>query len=150
MNAENKRYIILLRLLLISAGVAWGVSVAGLVFPWSTVDRQLQDLGARPIDDPMIQYWLKMAAAVYTLIGGFYLVVALRPAKYRAVIPLIGPLHLVLAAILLANGLTLRIDPIPLCVDVGFCLCVGAGLIAVNRKLRSVLKCVSNLEGKKT
>ena len=44
MNAENKRYIILLRLLLISAGVAWGVSVAGLVFPWSTVDRQLQDL----------------------------------------------------------------------------------------------------------
>ncbi|MCD6392401.1 MAG: hypothetical protein J7M40_02730 [Planctomycetes bacterium] len=136
MNEIEKKYLLLLRVFLLSAAVAWGCSVLGLVLPWAMVDKELQGLGAGPIDDVMVQYWLKMAAAVYTLGGCFFVMVAIWPIKYRAVIGFVGCLHMILGAVLLGNGLVLGIEAIPLYVDVGFCFCVGLGIFAANRKLR--------------
>lgn len=143
MNETDKKYLLLLRVFLLSAAVAWGCSVLGLVLPWSMVDKELQGLGAGAIDDTMVQYWLKMAATVYTLGGCFFVLVAIRPIKYRAVIGFVGYLHMILGAVLLGNGLVLGIEAIPLYVDVGFCFCVGLGILAANRKLREYFKQVS-------
>ncbi|MBE0535183.1 MAG: hypothetical protein IH624_05890 [Phycisphaerae bacterium] len=136
MTPSCQKYLLLLRLLLISAGVAWGVSVAGLVLPWAMVEKELRGLGAGTVDDVMVQYWLKMAAAVYTALGCFYVWVAIRPVRYRAVIGLIGWLHVILGAVFLVNGQMLGVGAIPLYVDVGFCFCVGLGIVAVNGRLR--------------
>ena len=136
MNDHDKKHLLLLRVFLISAALASGCSLLGLVLPWSVVDKQLTDYGAQPIDDPMIAYWLKMAAAVYTLLGCFFLLVAVRPLKYRVTIAPIAYFHLILAPILLTNGLILAIHPIPLYIDTAFCLCVGLGIFATNRKLK--------------
>jgi len=141
MNDKEKKYLLLLRVLLISAAVAWGVSLAGLVVPWSMVEKELAGMGATlPMDDIMVQYWLKMAAAVYTLMGCFFIIVAVWPLKYRQVIKLIGLMHVVLSVVFLLNGLILGVDGIPLYVDVSFCLFVGVGILVLSRSLRDMTK----------
>lgn len=135
MSDVEKNYLVLLRVLLVSAGFAWGISLAGLVLPWGLVEKELQGLGAGALDDFMVQYWLKMAAAVYTLAGCFYVIVAMQPMKYRVVIGFIGWAHAVLGVVFLVNGLMLGVDAIPLYVDVAFCFCVGVGIVAINGKL---------------
>jgi hypothetical protein len=136
MDNHDKKHLLLLRVFLISAALASGCSVLGLVLPWHIVDKQLTGYGAQPIDDPMVIYWLKMAAAVYTLLGCFFLLVAVRPAKYHITIAPIAYFHLILAPVLLINGLILGIHPIPLYIDAALCLCVGLGIFATNRKLK--------------
>lgn len=136
MNEKDRTYVLLLRVFLLSAALAWGVSVLGLILPWPVVVDQLRGLGAQ-LNEPdiMVRYWLKMAAAVYTLMGCFFAVVAIRPLRYRAIIRPIGLLHLVLAVVLLINGWMLGVGAIPLYVDVGFCLCIGLGILTACSKL---------------
>ena len=136
MDDKEKKYLMLLRVFLIGAAIAWGVSLAGLVFPWAVVEKELAGMGATvPMDDVMVQYWLKMAAAVYTLMGCFFVMVAIWPMKYRPVIKLIGLLHVILGVVFLVNGLILDVDAIPLYVDVSFCLCIGVGILSISRRL---------------
>jgi len=55
---------------------------------WSRAAEILQGLGAKPIaSDPMPDYWLRMAAGAFTLVGGWYLVLMLWPRKFHAAIP---------------------------------------------------------------
>ena len=138
MKQDDKKYLLFLRLFLLSAAVAWGVSVAGLVLPWSVVEKELIGIGAEPGIDVMVQYWLKMAAAVYTLMGCFFVMVAIWPMKYRAVIGPTGMLHVILGTVFLINGSMLGIEAIPLYVDVGFCYCIGIGIVVANSKLRKI------------
>lgn len=136
MDDKDKKNLTLLRLFLIAAAIAWGVSLAGLVFPWTMVEKELAGMGATvPMDDVMVQYWLKMAAAVYTLMACFFVIVAIWPVKYRPVIKLIGLLHVILGIVFLVNGLMLGVEAIPLYVDVGFCFCIGVGVLLLSRKL---------------
>ena len=93
-------------------------------------------IGAKPGNDIMVQYWLKMAATVYTLMGCFFVMAAIRPIKYQSVIGPIGIFHMLLGVVLLINGLMVGIEAIPLYVDVGFCFCIGLGIVAANGKLR--------------
>jgi hypothetical protein len=137
---EEKKYLFLLRLFLFSAATAWGVSVLGLVLPWTIVEKELSGLGAKLGNDIMLQYWLKMAAAVYTLMGCFFVMVGIRPAKYRAVIGMISYLHIILGTVFLINGLILGIGTIPLYVDVGFCFCIGFGIFVTKGKLQEYFK----------
>jgi hypothetical protein len=140
MADKEKKYLMLLRVFLVSAAIAWGVSLAGLVLPWAMVEKELGGYGATlPMDDVMVQYWLKMAAAVYTLMGCFFIMVAIWPIKYRPVIKLIGLLHVILGVVFLINGLMLDVDAIPLYVDVSFCFCIGVGILSISRKLPSDL-----------
>ncbi len=133
MDKVEEKKLFLLRLFLLSAAVAWGVSVFGIVLPWSIVEKELCGFGAKPHIDTMVQYWLKMAAAVYTLMGCFFAMVTIWPTKYRSVIGLIGIGHIVLGAVFMVNGVLLGIEAIPLFVDVGFCFFVGIGIVIVNR-----------------
>ena len=140
MRGQEKKYLFLLRLLLFSAAAAWGVSVLGLVLPWSMVAEELRGLGAELGDqDVMVAYWLKMAASVYTLMGCFFLMVGIRPLKYYAVLKTISYVHMVLGAMFLVNGLMLGVDAIPLYIDVGFCFCVGLGIFVISGKMKDCI-----------
>ena len=78
----------LLRLFLGFAALAWGVSVVGVFLSWSTAEEALQGLGARPIAyDPMLDYWLRMAAGAFALIGCWYLILMIWPHKFSVAIP---------------------------------------------------------------
>ena len=83
----------LLRLFLGFAAFAWGVSVVGVFVSWSEASNLLQGLGAKPIAyDPMLDYWLRMAAGAFTLVGCWYLVLMIWPRKFHAAIPWFGVL----------------------------------------------------------
>jgi len=78
----------LLRLFLGFAALAWGVSMVGVFLSWSAAEEALRGLGAQPIAyDPMLDYWLRMAAGAFGLIGCWYLILMIWPHKFSVAIP---------------------------------------------------------------
>ena len=119
----------LLRLFLFVTVFGWAVSIFGVFLPWSTAITGLQSLGASEIaHDPMVDYWMRMAAGAFTGIGIFVFFVAMWPAKFRNVIGLIGTLSVLEGVVLLVHGLRLGLPPFPFYGDTAFCLLIGAGI----------------------
>jgi hypothetical protein len=119
----------LLRVFLGFAAFAWGISVVGVFLSWPAAENALRGLGAQPIPyDRMLDYWLRMAAGAFALVGGWYLVLAIWPRKFYLAIPWFGGLMLVEGAILLTHGLRLALPPFPFYGDSAACL-IGGGAI---------------------
>ncbi len=119
----------LLRLLLFVSAFAWAVSVVAVVLPWPTAAAALNGLGAGAIpNDPMLDYWLRMAAGAFTGVGIFFLVVGLWPRRFSNVIGLAAALMFLEGVVLLVHGFRLGLPPFPFYADTAFCLLVGAGI----------------------
>ena len=128
----------LLRLFLAFSAFGWGVCVVGVFASWEQVNCIAQGMGAKPIAyDPMVDYWLRMICGAFTLIGGWYLVMALWPRKFAVAIPWFGWVMVLEGVILLAHGLRLGLAPCPFYGDVSACLLGGAGIIYFARAARS-------------
>ena len=127
----------LLRLFLGFAAFAWGISVVGVFASWPQVNGIAQGMGAQPIaHDPLLDYWLRMTAGAFALIGGWYLVLALWPKKFHAAIPWFGWLMVLEGVILLAHGLRLGLGPFPFYGDVSACFLGGAGILIFSKAAR--------------
>jgi hypothetical protein len=123
-----------LRLFLGFAACAWGASVFGVFLSWSAASQALEGLGAQPIAyDRMLDYWLRMAAGAFTLIGGWYLVLMIWPRKFQAAIPWFGGLMMVEGVILLVHGLRLSLPPLPFYADTIACFLGGSGILYFSR-----------------
>ncbi|NQU12171.1 hypothetical protein HQ590_15360 [bacterium] len=119
----------LLRLLLFLAAFGWGVSAIGVILPWPAAVTGLHGLGAGPIPaDPMLDYWLRMAAGAFTGIGIFFLLLALWPGQFANVIGISAVLMFLEGVVLLVHGLRLGLPPFPFYGDTAFCLLLGAGI----------------------
>jgi hypothetical protein len=124
----------LLRTVLGFSGLVWSASVFGVSMNWSTAEASLQGLGAQPIAyDKMLDYWLRMAAGAFTLIGCWYLVLAIWPRKFQVAIPWFGALMLLEGIILLVRGLRLGLPPLPFYADSGACLLLGGEIMGFSR-----------------
>jgi len=118
-----------LRLLLFFTAFASGISVFGIFLPWDKSVAVLSAFGAGTIpNDPMLNYWIRMAAGAYTGVGIFFLVVGINPRRYANVIPLLGALVVLEGIVLLVHGIILHLPPIPFYADAGCCLAGGAGI----------------------
>jgi hypothetical protein len=127
----------LLRLFLGFSALSWGASAVGVFVSWQQAEKFLEGLGAKPIAyDPMLDYWLRMAAGAFALIGVWYLLLTLQPQKFSAAIPWFGRLMLVEGLILLVHGLRLSLPPFPFYGDVSACLIAGSGILFCSRSLR--------------
>jgi hypothetical protein len=135
LNLNRRR---LLRIFLGFAAFAWGISVVGVFASWPQVNGLAQGMGAKAIAfDPMLDYWLRMAAGAFALIGGWYLVLALWPEKFAAAIPWFGALMLAEGGILLVHGLRLGLGPFPFYGDIAACFLGGGGILYLARFARS-------------
>lgn len=124
----------LLRLFLGFAAFAWGISVVGVFASWAQACQMLQGLGAKPIAyDPMLDYWLRMAAGAFALVGVWYLALMIWPRKFHAAIPWFGWLMIFEGVILLVHGLRLGLGPFPFYGDVSACFLGGAGIVIFAR-----------------
>jgi hypothetical protein len=124
----------LLRLFLGFAAFAWGVSVFGVFLSWPAASQALEGLGARPIAyDRMLDYWLRMAAGAFTLVGCWYLVLMIWPRKFHAAIPCFGGLMLAEGVILFVHGVRLSLPPFPFYGDTAACFVGGGGILYFSR-----------------
>ena len=123
------------RIFLLAGAIGWGISILGVLLPWSIMDIVLQNMGAAsPITDVQVQYWFRMATGAWSIIGFLYLIVLLKPQKYNNLIPLLAWGTVFEGIVLLIHGLYLNLPLFPFAGDVGFCLIVGGGLLLSNRR----------------
>ena len=123
------------RIFLLAGAIGWGISVLGVLLPWSVMDIVLQNMGAAsPITDVQVQYWFRMATGAWSIIGFLYLIVLLKPQKYNNLIPLLAWGTVFEGIVLLIHGLYLNLPLFPFAGDVGFCLIVGGGLLLTNKR----------------
>lgn len=119
----------LLKVFLGFAGVVWSVSVFGVFASWEAAEEALRGLGAQKIVyDRMLDYWLRMAAGAFSLVGIWYFVLMVRTEKFWEAIPWFGGLMVAEGLILLGHGLRLGLPAFPFWADVGACLIGGAGI----------------------
>ncbi len=123
------------RIFLLAGAIGWGISIWGVLLPWSVMDIVLQNMGAAsPITDVQVQYWFRMATGAWSIIGFLYLIVLLKPQKYNNLVPLLAWGTLFEGIVLLVHGLYLNLPIFPFAGDVGFCLIVGGGLLLTDRR----------------
>lgn len=124
-----------LRFFLLFSAFAWGISVVGVFAPWSKAVELLQGLGAREIpEDPMLEYWLRMASGAFFLVGIIFSAVAWHPGKHEAIIPWLGWMMIVEGLVLLVHGLRLRLTPLPFYADTAACFIGGLGILRSKAK----------------
>ena len=120
----------LLRLFLAFTAFGWGVCIVGVFASWPQVNCIASGMGAKPIAyDPMLDYWLRMICGAFTLIGLWYLALALWPRQFAAAIPWFGWIMILEGVLLLVSGLRLGIGPFPFYGDVAACFLGGAGIL---------------------
>jgi hypothetical protein len=125
----------MLRFFLVFSAIGWVICVIGVFISWSSFINLLHGLGGPIVAyDPMLDYWLRMTAGAYALIGFLYLLLALQPAKYRAVIPWFGWVMLVEGLVLLLHGIRLALPPLPFYGDVAASFLGGGGILWFARR----------------
>jgi hypothetical protein len=123
----------ILRLALLFSSIAWTVSIFGVFAPWSAASTALEGLGANPLPhDPMLDYWLRMAAAAFTLVGIWYFILFLNPHRFANALPYFGWLMIIEGLVLLTHGLRLQLPP-----DTAACLLAGAGILIGSHRVSS-------------
>ena len=124
----------LLRLILLCCGLTWGVSLLGVFASWDTATRALQGLGAGLVAyDPRLDYWLRMVAGAFGLLGIGYFLLALKPSDYRAVLPWAGWLMVLEGIVLACHGVRLGLPPFPFYADIAACFAGGGGILVLRR-----------------
>ena len=113
--------------------MGWGICLAGIVVPAGTAFGLLSDISG--IDtgamaaEPMFDYWLRMAAGAFALVGAGYLGLAIRPRRFHLVLPFAGGFMIAEGLVLATHGLRLGLGPAPFYGDVAFCLAGGIGIL---------------------
>jgi len=129
-SQESTGRLRLLRLMLSFCAFVWGVSAFGVFLKWETAAGALQGMGAKPIAyDPMLDYWLRMAAGAFALVGTGYLLLAISPRKYAVMLPWFGWIMIVEGIVLLTHGLRLGLNPLPFVGDVSASFAGGLGIL---------------------
>ena len=85
-------------------------------------------------DAPAVRH---SARGAFTLVGVWYLVLALWPRKFAVAIPWFGWLMVVEGVLLLVSGLRLGIGPFPFWGDVAASLIGGGGIVYFAKATRS-------------
>ena len=123
------------RIFLLAGAIGWGISILGVLLPWSVMEIVLQNMGAAsPVTDVQVQYWFRMATGAWSIIGFLYLMILLNPQKYNNLISLLAWGTVFEGIVLLIHGLYLNLPLFPFAGDVGFCLIVGGGLLLTNKR----------------
>src|SRR3954471_16783216 len=83
------------------ASFGWGISCVAIVAPSKTAFSMLSTMAdGQIVYSPMLDYWLRMTAVVFTFVGILFALVAVKPAKWRT-------LGLMLAFFQICCGFTL-------------------------------------------
>ncbi len=118
-----------LQLGLLASACGWGISFYFTFASWNAAAAQLYDMGADPIPyDPLLDYWLRMASAVFGCIGIGSALACARPQAFVSFIRLLGPFHFLIGTTLAVAAYRNHLNPIshPTFIpDITFCFLAG-------------------------
>ncbi len=129
----------LLRLLLLGAGLGWGLTIVGAFLPWDWATEHLEKFGGSGEipNDVMLNYWMRMASGAFGIVGAFFLLAAWKPFFYKNIIPVLAYGSLLEGAILLFYGLKFELPLFPFGPDVAIALIPGIGILLLRGELNS-------------
>lgn len=105
MIPNNKILLRALQIGLIFSSLGWGISFIFTFSSWDSASDQLFLMGAERIEyQPLLDYWLKMASAVFGCIGIGSALACMRPVLFRGFILFLGPFHLFVGSVLVASA----------------------------------------------
>lgn len=84
---------------------------------------------------PMLDYWLRMAAGAFALVGTGYLLLAIFPRKYAVMLPWFGWIMILEGIILLVHGVRLGLGPFPFIGDVSASFAGGLGILTLRKSV---------------
>lgn len=127
----------LLRFILFAAGLGWGLTVVGVFLPWEWATEHLEKFGGSGEipDDHMLNYWMRMAAGAFGIVGMFFLLAAWRPYEYKNIIPLLAYASLFEGAVLLFYGFKFKLPLFPFGPDVAIALIPGVMILLLRNAL---------------
>lgn len=128
----------ILRLLLLGAGLGWGLTVVGVFLPWEWATDHLEKFGGsgKIPDDVMLNYWMRMASGAFGFVGVFFLLAAWNPHKYKNILPILAYGSILEGVILLFYGIKLGLPIFPFGPDVAIALIPGLGILLLKSELK--------------
>jgi peptidoglycan/LPS O-acetylase OafA/YrhL len=101
----------------------------------------MKGFGAKTISyDPMLDYWLRMTAGAFTMIGCLFLGAAVWIHRFLSLIPWLGGLLVAEGVILLVHGMRLSLPPFPFYGDVAACIGGGGAILFLASSTRKQVK----------
>lgn len=128
-----------LRLLLLGAGLGWGLTIVGAFLPWDWATEHLEKFGGSGEipNDVMLNYWMRMASGAFGIVGAFFLLAAWKPFLYKEIIPVLAYGSILEGAILLFYGLKFELPIFPFGPDVAIALIPGIGIMLLRGELKN-------------
>jgi hypothetical protein len=128
-----------LRLLLLGAGLGWGLTIVGAFLPWDWATEHLEKFGGSGEipNDVMLNYWMRMASGAFGIVGAFFLLAAWKPFLYKEIIPILAYGSILEGAILLFYGLKFELPIFPFGPDVAIALIPGIGVMLLRGELKN-------------
>jgi len=129
----------LLRIILLGAGLGWGLTIIGVFLPWEWATDHLERFGGSgPIpNDVMLNYWMRMASGAFGFVGMFFILAAWNPHKYYNIIPILAYGSLFEGAILLFYGIKFELSLFPFGPDVAIALIPGIGILLLKDQIKN-------------
>jgi len=119
-----------LKIVLWIAGVGCGISVLGVVVPWSWLEGWADMLGFGAVPTgPTVVYGMRVTSAVSAFVGVYFLILATNPRAYAPFLKLSIAGLMFVGLVCLVAGLTLNIRPPWYLGDVLFCWIIGLLLL---------------------
>ena len=127
------------RLLLLGAGLGWGLTIVGAFLPWDWATEHLEKFGGSGEipNDVMLNYWMRMASGAFGIVGAFFLLAAWKPFLYKEIIPVLAYGSILEGAILLFYGLKFELPIFPFGPDVAIALIPGIGIMLLRGELKN-------------
>src|SRR3989304_3375299 len=115
-----------LKICLWIAGILCLLAVVGLFFPLSACESVAGFFGIEVLpDSPLIMYAIRTIAATFMGIGGFFVILALNPLKYEAMVLLSGITAVFIGLVCAISGPTVGMPPIWYLSDALSCVVLG-------------------------
>ena len=137
-DLDRKRRKFVVRWILLFASIGWGISIWFALVPWDLAMAGLVEMGAGKMSyDPFLNYWMRVIALIFSLIGAGCFWVALRLDRYVVLVPPLGWFHLMIGVgtggIAFQLGMNPQYHP-TLVAEVVFSLTIGAALLLYGDK----------------
>lgn len=118
-------------MILLAAGLGWGLTVVGVFLPWEWATDHLERFGGSGEipNDVMLNYWMRMASGAFGFVGVFFLVAAWNPHKYKNIIPILAYCSIAEGGILLFYGIKFGLPIFPFGPDVAIALVPGFSIL---------------------